>query len=94
MCDSYLHRCPHGPVVGGSFGVADGQGAELLESAEAAFDDVDSGVDAGIKGWWPATGRALGLAAGDRVCALGAGEGDAAGAQRGPGRGVRLVVLR
>jgi hypothetical protein len=29
-----------GPVVGGSLGVAGGQGAELLEPREAAFDDV------------------------------------------------------
>src|SRR5215207_4153702 len=50
-----------GPVVGGSFGVAGGQGAELLESGEAAFDDVAPGVDVAIAGRWAAAGRAFGL---------------------------------
>ena len=42
-----------GPVVGGSFGVAGGQGAVLLEPGEAAFDDVAAGADLQV----PAAGR-------------------------------------
>ena len=34
------------PVVGGSFGVAGGRGAELLEPGEAALNDVGSAPDA------------------------------------------------
>jgi hypothetical protein len=45
-----------GPVVGGAFGVAGGQGAELLESGEAAFNDVASGVDVLVEGGWATAG--------------------------------------
>src|SRR5688572_29792397 len=77
-----------GAVVGGAFGVAGGQGAELLEPGEAALDDVAAGIDLPVEGRWAAAGRALGLAPVGLVGAFGAGEGDAAGAQRGPGGGV------
>ncbi len=45
-----------GAVVGGSFGVAGGQRAELLEAGEAAFDDVAPGVDRGVEGRRAAAG--------------------------------------
>src|SRR4051812_21716851 len=81
------------PVVGGSFGVAGGQGPELLEPGEAAFDDVAPGVDVWVEGPWASAGGALGLAVGDLVGAFGAGEGDAAGAQRRPGGGVGVGLV-
>src|SRR3954453_20406137 len=56
-----------GAEVGGSFGVAGGQRAELLEPGEAAFDDVASGVEVLVERRWPAAGRTLGLAPGDLV---------------------------
>src|SRR3954470_1871723 len=82
-----------GPKVGGSFGVAGGQGPELLESGEAAFDDLASGIDVLVEGGWPAAGGALGLPPGDLVGLLRAGEGNASAAQRGPGGGVGVGLV-
>src|SRR3954453_17835716 len=65
-----------GAKVGGSFGVAGGQGPELLEAGEAAFDDVASGVDVLVERRWPAAGGAFALPPGDLVGLLRAGEGD------------------
>jgi hypothetical protein len=45
-----------GPVVGGSFGVAGGQPAELLEAGEAALDDVAPGMDLRVEGRRAAAG--------------------------------------
>src|SRR3954453_3068019 len=56
-----------GAKVGGSFGVAGGQGPELLEAGEAAFDDVASGVDVLVERRWPAAGGAFALPPGDLV---------------------------
>src|SRR3954453_8177843 len=81
-----------GAEVGGSFGVAGGQGAELLEPSEAALNDVAPGVDGLIEPGWPATGGALGLA-GDLIGALGTGEGDASVAQRAAGGGVGVGLV-
>jgi uncharacterized protein YndB with AHSA1/START domain len=44
-----------GAVVGGAFGVAGGQIAELFESVEAAFDDVAVPVAVDIEAGWPAS---------------------------------------
>src|SRR3954451_15518659 len=52
-----------GAEVGGSFGVAGGQAAELLEPGETAFDDVAPGVDGLVAGRCPAAGGAFVLAA-------------------------------
>lgn len=38
--------------VGGSFGVAGGQAAELFEAVEAAFDHVALFVALGVEGRW------------------------------------------
>ena len=43
-------------MVGGSFGVAGGQPAELLEAGEAALDDVAPGMDLRVEGRRAATG--------------------------------------
>jgi hypothetical protein len=67
--------------------VAGGQGAVLLEPGEAALDDVAAGADLQVAGRWAAAARALCPAAGDLVDPVGAGEGDAAGAQRSPVEG-------
>src|SRR4051812_38893218 len=76
-----------GPKVGGSFGVAGGQGPELLESGEAAFDDVASGIDVLVEGGWPAAGGALGLPPGALAGLVREGDRDSSAAQRGPGGG-------
>ncbi|MDQ0797671.1 hypothetical protein QFZ58_006159 [Streptomyces sp. B1I3] len=44
------------PVSGGEFVEPCRDGAELLESAEAAFDHVASFVELAVEGWRPATG--------------------------------------
>src|SRR3954466_13546363 len=70
-----------GAKVGGSFGVAGGQGPELLEAGEAAFDDVASGIDVLVERRWPAARGTFGLAAGGLVGLFRAGEGDSSAAQ-------------
>jgi hypothetical protein len=46
------------PVSGGEFVEPCRDGAELLEPAEAAFDDVAGFVELAVEGWRPAAGRA------------------------------------
>jgi len=62
-----------GAVVGGSFREPCCQAPELFEPVEASLDDVAEFVEVGVEGWWPATGAAFGLAAGDLVGAFGDG---------------------
>lgn len=53
-----------GAVVVGAFGVAGGDGSELFEPVEAAFDLVALGVEGGIEGGWSAA-AGFGGAVGD-----------------------------
>src|SRR5690606_26425588 len=82
-----------GAVVGGSFGVAGGQGTELLEPVEAPFHDVTTLVDLRVEHRWAPAAMALTEPVGGVVLLLRAGERDATAAQgpAGGGAGVGLV---
>lgn len=60
-----------GPVPGGEFVEPSRDGAELLERAEAAFDDVAGFVELAVEGWWPAAGPAAPYTVGLLVDPLG-----------------------
>lgn len=83
-----------GSPVGEAFGVAGGEVAELFESGEASLDHVAMAVDLRIEVRWAASGGSFGLPAGDLVGALGAGESDPTGPQRGAGGGMRVGLVR
>lgn len=80
----------------GQLVVAGGDGSPLLESVEAAFDDVASSVDVGVKGGWSAASGAASVPQVDLVDPLGTGVSDAAAPQCLPSRGVgvRPVAIR
>src|ERR671939_188936 len=77
-------------VGGGSFVVAGGDGAELLEAADAALDDIAPHVDAGVE-----AGRAAGPMGAPLpvVGALGQGVRQLAGAQPAPVAGVAVAAV-
>jgi hypothetical protein len=79
--------------VGGSLGVAGGEGAELLQAVDAALDDVALAIDLGIEGRWPSAGGALRLAVADLIKAFRDGRLDASAPQRLTGRAVGVGLM-
>lgn len=63
-------------VGDGGFVESGGDRAVLLESVEAAFDDVAALVGEGVEGWWTAAGLAAPTSVGSLVAPLGDGGRD------------------
>jgi hypothetical protein len=74
--------------------VAGGQAAPVLESVEAAFDDVAAAVAVGVEVDWSAAAGASVLAVADLVGGFGDDGGDAARAQLLPVRPRRVGLVR
>lgn len=80
-------------VDGGVFVVAAGDGSPLFEASDAPFDGVPLCVQLGVESRWSAVCRSLGFTAFLLIGPFGNGVGDAAGTQRGAGRGVRIGLV-